>query len=118
MQKLVDAAPVFAALGDETRLLIVSRLCSEGPQSIVRLTEGARITRQAITKHLHALARAKLVRSRREGRERIWAIQTDRLDEVRDYLDRISDQWDAAIARLRAHVENPTEDAHGDTHER
>ena len=103
--KLTQAAPVFAALGDETRLSIVSRLCTSGPQSIVRLTHDARVSRQAITKHLHALGQAGLVRSRREGRERIWEIQTNRLAEARRYLDEISGQWDAAIARLRALVE-------------
>src|SRR2546428_8000572 len=55
---LVGAAPVFAALGDETRLRLVARLCTEGPLSIVRLSAGAAVTRQAVTKHLHALAAA------------------------------------------------------------
>jgi DNA-binding transcriptional ArsR family regulator len=100
------AAPVFAALGDETRLAIVARLCTTGPQSIARLTEGADVSRQAVTKHLHALAGAGLVRSRRDGRERIWEIQTRRLADVRHYLDLISAQWDAAIDRLRALVED------------
>ena len=101
-----DAASVFAALGDETRLAIVARLCTEGPQSIVRLTEGANVSRQAITKHLHALAHAGLVRSKRDGRERIWQMQPRRLGDARRYLDQISAQWDAAIDRLRALVEN------------
>lgn len=101
-----DAAPVFAALGDETRLAIVTRLCMAGPQSIARLTEGADVTRQAITKHLHALAEAGLVRSKRDGRERIWEMQTRRLADARRYLDQISTQWDEAIDRLRALVED------------
>ena len=99
------AAPVFAALGDATRLQIVARLCEGGPLSIARLTEGAQVSRQAITKHLHALSDAGLVRSRRAGRERIWQLQTRRLAEVRRYLDRISRQWDQAIGRLRSLVE-------------
>ena len=102
---LVDAAPVFAALGDETRLSIVARLCASGPQSIVRLTVGTGISRQAITKHLNALADAGLVDSTREGRRRMWAIRTQRIAEVRDYLDQISRHWDEAIERLRMHVE-------------
>ena len=73
--------------------------------SIARLTAGSDVTRQAITKHLHALARAGLVRSRREGRERIWQIRTRRLAEARRYLEQISDQWDGALERLRAFVE-------------
>jgi DNA-binding transcriptional ArsR family regulator len=102
---LANAAPVFAALGDETRLNIVGRLCASGPQSIVRLTDGAKVSRQAITKHLQALAQAGLVRSTREGRERIWEMQPKRLAEARLYLDQISDQWDRAISRLRLLVE-------------
>jgi DNA-binding transcriptional ArsR family regulator len=105
-EKLADAAPVFAALGDETRLRIVMRLASDGPQSIVRLTDGTRVTRQAITKHLHALAKAGLVRSARDGRERIWEIQPRRLADVGRYLNQISAQWDQAIERLRAIVED------------
>ena len=97
---------MFAALGDATRLAIVARLCTTGPQSIVRLTEGTAVTRQAITKHLHALAQAGLVRSKRDGRERIWEMQTRRLADARRYLDQISAQWDDAIDRLRALVED------------
>jgi DNA-binding transcriptional ArsR family regulator len=103
--KLARAAPVFAALGDGTRLNIVSRLCTGGPQPIVRLTEGAKVSRQAITKHLHALADAGLVRSTREGRAQIWELQPKRLAEARRYLGQISDQWDEAIDRLRTMVE-------------
>jgi DNA-binding transcriptional ArsR family regulator len=98
-------APVFAALGDETRLRIVARLCKEGPLSITRLTENADISRQGITKHLHALSNAGLVKSERAGRERIWRLETKRLEDAHAYLNQISQQWDDAIARLRAFVE-------------
>lgn len=103
--KVADTAPVFAALGDPTRLRIVGRLCEGGPASIARLTDGASVSRQAITKHLNALEEAGLVRSSWAGRERIWELRTARLAEVRRYLDRISGQWDEALGRLRAFVE-------------
>jgi DNA-binding transcriptional ArsR family regulator len=103
--RLAQDAPVFAALGDTTRLRLVTRLGETGPLSITRLTEGTRVTRQAVTKHLQALAAAGLVRSHREGRERIWKLQPRRLEEVRGDLARISKQWDQAISRLRAFVE-------------
>jgi len=101
----LDAAPLFAALGDPTRLAVVARLCGDGPQSISQLSEGSGVTRQAITKHLEALAGAGLVRDRRRGRERIWALETKRLEQASRFLDDISGQWDSAIARLRAFVE-------------
>ena len=103
--KVSNAAPVFAALGDETRLRIVIRLCDGGPQSIVRLTEGSNVSRQAVTKHLRALWDAGLVRSERVGRETLWELETKRLAEARQYLDRISEQWDRALLRLKAFVE-------------
>jgi DNA-binding transcriptional ArsR family regulator len=105
MKRIRAAVPVFAALGDTTRLGIVVRLAETGPLSIVRLTEGAAVSRQAITKHLRALEEAGLVRSARTGRERIWELQAKRLTEVRRYLDKISDQWDVALERLRTLVE-------------
>ncbi len=100
-----EAAPVFAALGDTTRLKVVARLCVDGPLSITRISSGATVSRQAITKHLHALADAGLVRGRRHGRERIWELQTARLEVAHRCLDRISTQWDAAIGRLKTFVE-------------
>jgi DNA-binding transcriptional ArsR family regulator len=104
-RKLAKAAPVFAALGDKTRLHIVARLCGDGPLPIARLTEGTTITRQAITKHLRVLEEAGLARGSRAGRERIWELRMKRLSKAQRYLDRISQDWDAALDRLRAFVE-------------
>ena len=101
-----DAAPVFAALGDPTRLALVRRLSGDGPQSISQLTADAGVTRQAVTKHLQSLMGAGLVRDRWQGRERIFELEPRRLARARSYLDEISAQWDAAIDRLRAYVEH------------
>jgi DNA-binding transcriptional ArsR family regulator len=103
--RLHDSAPIFAALGDETRLQIVARLCAEGPLSITRLSEGAGVTRQAVTKHLGALSAAGLARNTRSGREQIWELDTRRLEMARRCLDRISSHWDVALTRLKAMVE-------------
>jgi DNA-binding transcriptional ArsR family regulator len=102
-----DAAAVFAALGDPTRLAVVRRLCAAGPQSIAQLTDGAHanVTRQAITKHLIALADAGLVRDRKRGRERIFELEPRRLVTARSWIDQISLEWDSAIDRLRKLVE-------------
>jgi DNA-binding transcriptional ArsR family regulator len=99
------AESLFSALGDETRLALVGRLCDGGPQSISRLTEGASVTRQAVTKHLGVLAGAGVVRDFRRGRERVWEIDTGRLGEARDYLEKISRRWDSALSRLKKFVE-------------
>jgi len=102
----MSVAPILAALGDESRLQIVMKLCTGGPLSITRLAEGAEISRQAVTKHLLSLHKAGLVRSERHGRERIWKLEPQRIDEVRRYLAQISAQWDDALSRLKSAVED------------
>lgn len=101
-----EAVPVFAALGDATRLGLLGRLSAEGPLSITRLSEGTGVTRQAITRHLYALGEVGLVRHARRGRERVWELEPRRLEKARLYLDQISAQWDAAAERLTAFVES------------
>lgn len=105
-----EAVPVFAALGDVTRLRLLQRLSVEGPLSITRLSEGTGVTRQAITRHLHTLGDAGLVRDSRRGRERVWALDPTELEEARRALDRIAAQWDGALDRLRAFVEEDRDD--------
>ena len=99
------SAPLFAALGDETRLRVVDRLCTGGPMSIAQLTAGSNVTRQAITKHLLVLAGAGLVRGVRQGRTRLWELKPRQLEEAHRCLDRISKQWDQSLGRLKKLVE-------------
>src|SRR5215208_3623721 len=102
---LRQSAPIFAALGDATRLRVVARLSGEGPMSITELTEGSTVTRQAVTKHLKVLADAGLVHDSWQGRERVWELRTSQLEEARRVLDAISTQWDNALERLRTMLE-------------
>ena len=102
---LARAGPVFAALGEETRLALVARLSARGPQSITRLAAGSDVTRQAITRHLHVLAGAGLAHDVRRGRERIWELDKDGLEQARRWLDQISKRWDEALDRLKKFVE-------------
>ncbi len=98
-------APVFAALGCVTRLELVSRLSDGREHSITALTDGLDLTRQAITKHLQVLQQAGIVTSQRVGRESRFTMQPGPITQAKDYLKRVSDQWDEAITRLRAAVE-------------
>ncbi len=100
-----ELAPIFAALGDVTRLRIISVLCNGGAVSISQLTAGTNITRQAVTKHLGVLANAGLVRDIKAGRERLWEFEPTRIEEARRSLERIGQQWDNALARLKLKVE-------------
>ena len=99
-------ADVFAALGDTQRLFLIDRICTGGPVSITHLASDATISRQAVTKHLNRLEQAGLVHSYREGRERLWKVDPDRLEDAQRYLERISASWDAAAERLRRYVED------------
>jgi DNA-binding transcriptional ArsR family regulator len=99
-------APVFAALGDATRLSLVAKLCAGRPCSIAQLTQDSRLTRQAITKHLRVLESAGIVRSTRAGRESLFAFDPEPIAEIREYLELVSGQWDQALARLQSFVES------------
>ena len=98
--------PVFAALGDSTRLTLVARLSRGEIFSIAQLTEGTALTRQAITKHLRVLQQAGIVRCRRHGRESLFALEPEPLQNARTYLDSLSEQWDRSLARLKEFVES------------
>jgi DNA-binding transcriptional ArsR family regulator len=102
-----SSAELFAALGNETRLRLVRRLSSGGPSSIARLAAGSPISRQAVTKHLQVLARAGVVSGSRRGREHLWQLEPDRVQEAQRWLDGISARWDQALERLRLAVEEP-----------
>ena len=98
-------APIFAALGDETRLALIERLSDGQPCSIAQLTEGTALTRQAVTKHLRVLEGVRIVRSVRTGRESLFQLDPAPLRVVRDYADVVSQQWDQALTRLKDFVE-------------
>ena len=101
----LDPAPIFAALGDRTRLSLLAKLSDGQARSIAALSTDTALTRQAITKHLHVLQDAGLVAASRVGRESRFAARRETLDEARAYLDRVSRQWDEALGRLKAFVE-------------
>ena len=105
LKSALDAAPIFAALGDETRLGLVARLSEGDRLSIMRLTEGTDVTRQAVTRHLEVLEDAGLVRGIRRGRERLWQLEPKRIELARRSLKEISRWWDKKVAALKAKVE-------------
>src|SRR5690349_8269554 len=100
-------ADVFFALGDGTRLSVVKKLGTGGALSATALSDGAKVTRQAIVKHLRVLEGAGLVTHAKRGREVLYALETQRLGEARTFLDDVSAGWDRAIERLRRMVEEP-----------
>ena len=101
------AEQVFVALADPTRRTILAALATDGPSTVTDLAGKLPITRQAIAKHLRVLADAGFVAGERRGREHIWRLRPQRLRDVHAQLDRISRQWEDALERLRAFVEDP-----------
>jgi DNA-binding transcriptional ArsR family regulator len=103
--KRLAQAPVFAALGNETRLSLVAKLCGGQLHSISQLTQGSRLTRQAITRHLRLLENVGIVHSVRTGRESLFEFDPAPIEEIKKYLDLVSEQWDQALSRLKSFVE-------------
>jgi DNA-binding transcriptional ArsR family regulator len=106
MQRRGANAPLFAALGDGTRLWLLAKLSRGERFSISQLTEGSKLTRQAITKHLRVLEGVEVVRSIRSGRESLFQFNPAPIAEMKQYLDQVSAQWDEALARLKSFVED------------
>lgn len=104
--KLRSQAPIFAALGDEVRLSLLAKLARGRRYSISQLTQGSHLTRQAVTKHLRVLERVRVVRCVRSGRECLFELDPQPVQQVRDYLDQVSAQWDHALSRLKSFVES------------
>lgn len=99
-------ALVFAALGDPTRLSLVAKLCTGQPRSISQLTRRSKLTRQAITKHLRVLESAGIVHSLRAGRQSLFEFDLAPIVELREYLAFVSEQWDQALSRLKAFIQD------------
>jgi DNA-binding transcriptional ArsR family regulator len=99
-------APVFAALGDETRLMLVTKLAKGQPRSIAQLTEGSKITRQAMTKHLRVLEEAGVVTSSRTGRESQFMLEPIGFKEMEQYLQYVGQAWESSLHRLKRFVES------------
>src|SRR6202021_3676100 len=95
-------AAVFAALGDETRLSLLARLCDGKRYAIAELTDGTRLTRQAVTKHLRVLERVHIVHGARAGRESLFTFNPQPVIEMKEYLEWVWKHWYSALESLRA----------------
>jgi DNA-binding transcriptional ArsR family regulator len=98
-------ARVFAALGDPTRLALITKLCGGPQRSISQLTQDTTLTRQSVTKHLRVLQKAGVVHRSRSGRESRFKFEPKAIEDITQYLDLVSRQWDDALTRLRLYVE-------------
>jgi len=102
---LAASISVFAALGDRTRIGIITSLGNSGPSTAAKLAVGMPISRQAVGKQLAILAEAGIVSGQRIGREHVWGLNPAALEAAGHRLSAASVAWDAALERLRAFVE-------------
>ncbi|MCZ4279252.1 metalloregulator ArsR/SmtB family transcription factor [Kiloniella laminariae] len=100
----------FSALGDQRRLALVKKLYSADALSISVLCEDMDVSRQAISKHLKTLTDARLVSSERSGRETLYSLEKEKLEEANAFLALVGEKWDDALDRLKAHLASPAAD--------
>jgi DNA-binding transcriptional ArsR family regulator len=98
----MPAAPdaLFKTLSDPTRRAIFERLVRDGEQTVRALTEEARVSQPAVSKHLGILKRAGLVRDRRAGRETHYSAQPDALAPLMDWITLYGAFWRDRFDRL------------------
>lgn len=109
MQDALDA--VFFALSDRTRRGLLERLRA-GDETAGALAAGFAVTRPAVSRHLRLLREAELVVERRRGRERVYALEPDRLAAATRWLDSYRVFWAARLRDLKDLVESlPDDDA-------
>jgi DNA-binding transcriptional ArsR family regulator len=101
---MTSPVTVFAALADETRWDILTRLGTR-ELSASALAAELPVSRQAIAKHLAALAEVGLVESNPVGREIRYRSIGARLNDIAAELDRIGTEWDTRLARIRSIAE-------------
>ena len=94
---------VFAALADPSRRRLLEELAGR-EASVTELSQTLPVTRQAVAKHMAALASAGLVESRRAGRERLYRLNPAPLDGAAGWIARVGSEWDDRLGRLRDHV--------------
>lgn len=96
-----DFGSVFDALGDPTRRRVLSDLSSLGQASCTDLSRRLPITRQAVSKHLNALADAGLVSMERRGRAVVYSVRPEPLNDAVLWMTQVGAAWDSRLESLR-----------------
>ena len=95
------AGAVFGALADPTRRTLLAALAEHPAATATELAAEFPITRQAVLKHLTALADAGLLDRERSGREVRYRVTPAPLTDAVSWIADVGGQWDDRIARLR-----------------
>jgi DNA-binding transcriptional ArsR family regulator len=97
------SADPFRAVADPTRRAVLEYLLGR-PHGVNELADHFDVSRPAISKHLRILKDARVVRERREGRNRIYELNPAGLNALREYFDRF---WAQALDAFKQEVEKP-----------
>ncbi|PWU43750.1 transcriptional regulator [Micromonospora globispora] len=95
------AGEVLAALADPTRRLILDTLAKHGEATGTTLANELPVTRQAIVQHLSVLDRVGLVASRKDGRERWYAVRPRQLLDTARWMNQVAAQWNARLTTIK-----------------
>jgi DNA-binding transcriptional ArsR family regulator len=99
-----DPGRVFAALADPHRRFLVEALATRESATPTELASELPVTRQAVSKHLAALADAGLVAPARAGRETRYRLTPAPLDEATAWIEQVGSAWDERLAALARHL--------------
>ncbi|MDP9073392.1 MAG: metalloregulator ArsR/SmtB family transcription factor [Actinomycetota bacterium] len=111
MRPEVDA--VFAALADPTRRGLLDQISRHGPLTATELASDYPMSRQAVAKHLSALATAGLVTGERQGRDVRYRMVADGLGDAATWLAEVGDRWDRRLAALQRHLTSSSPEGGG-----
>ena len=124
MQPFQAFSDTFAALGDPTRLAIVSRLASEGDLTVQEIAQPFAMSLPAVSQHLKVLERAGLIARGRDGQKRPCSLNAERLAETARWFDHTREAWEGRLDRLERFLAQPqspqpptTTVSKGDDHE-
>jgi DNA-binding transcriptional ArsR family regulator len=96
---------VFAAIADPTRRTVIRLLSEDGPGSATELAGRLPVSRQAVSKHLAALAEAGLVEvAEVEGREKRFRLTPAPLADAASWMASVGWEWDERLEALREHL--------------
>jgi DNA-binding transcriptional ArsR family regulator len=98
----------FAALGDPTRIDIVTRL-SRGSATVSELAQPYSMSLRAVLKHIETLEDAGLVRTEKTGRVRRCELERQRLDEAARFVEQVRKRWDRRLDRLESYLQHREE---------
>ena len=104
---------LWSAIGDPSRRRVLDLLVSNGEVSASWLAERVAFSRQAVSKHLVVLEQAGLISRRKQGREVLYQVETDRLQQATRTMADLAAQWDRRLITIKRLAETAHAEAKG-----